>query len=119
MKWARLTKAYHLVPTRLTKNIEALGKYALGKPIKNRIDLYQKYLSVSDERYLRWAIYEMLHWKQRRSHTEVIHIHGDRDKVFPLKYIRNCTVVPGGTHIMIINRFRWFNEHLPKIITSG
>ena len=25
-------------------------------------------------------------------------------------------VVKGGTHIMILNKFRWLNENLPKII---
>jgi hypothetical protein len=28
----------------------------------------------------------------------VIHIHGDLDDVFPIKYINECTIVKGGTH---------------------
>ena len=29
---------------------------------------------------------------------------------------RNCIVIKGGTHIMIINKYKWFNENLPKLI---
>ncbi|GAK94248.1 conserved hyperthetical protein [Nonlabens ulvanivorans] len=36
--------------------------------------------------------------------------------IFPIKYITKAMIVPGGTHIMIINRFRWFNDNLPQII---
>jgi hypothetical protein len=46
----------------------------------------------------------------------VIHIHGDMDDVFPIKYIKECTVVEGGTHIMILNKYRWFNANLGAII---
>ncbi|MEP2968389.1 MAG: alpha/beta hydrolase, partial [Nonlabens ulvanivorans] len=38
--------------------------------------------------------------------------------IFPIKYIKNVTIVPYGTHIMIINRFRWFNDNLPQIISQ-
>jgi hypothetical protein len=43
----------------------------------------------------------------------VIHIHGDLDDVFPIKYINECTIVKGGTHIMILSKYKWLNDHLP------
>ncbi|WP_346222355.1 hypothetical protein [Nonlabens xylanidelens] len=60
----------------------------------------------------------ILNWEQEEPLLNSIHIHGDEDPIFPIKYIKDCIIVPGGTHIMIINRFRWFNEHLPDIILS-
>ena len=46
----------------------------------------------------------------------IIHIHGDNDAVFPIKNIANCIAIKGGTHIMIISKYKWFNENLPRII---
>jgi hypothetical protein len=46
----------------------------------------------------------------------LVHIHGDKDAVFPYTYIGACIRVPGGTHTMIIHRYKWFNERLPAII---
>jgi hypothetical protein len=46
----------------------------------------------------------------------VIHIHGEMDDVFPIKYIKECTVVKGGSHIMILNKYRWFNANLVAVI---
>ena len=73
-------------------------------------------MSVKDKKYLDWSIENVLLWKQNKINENVIHIHGDADEVFPIKNIQNCIVVKGGTHIMIVNKFKWFNENLPKII---
>ncbi|WP_452220460.1 alpha/beta hydrolase [Lacinutrix salivirga] len=116
LKLARTTKAYKIVPTQLLGNIDLLAKYAFGKTITKRVELYKKYLSISDKNYLDWAIKEMVCWEQEEPIIDVIHIHGDNDMVFPLQHIKNCITIKGGTHIMIINKFKWFNTNLPKLI---
>lgn len=116
MKLARLTKTYRFLPTRLAGNLDVLAKYAFGKAIAKRLELYKKYLSVSDSGYLDWAIREMVCWNQTENIENIVHIHGDKDMVFPIRYINNCIVIPNGTHIMIINKYRWFNKNLPKLI---
>jgi pimeloyl-ACP methyl ester carboxylesterase len=115
-KVAKTTKAYKLVPTSLLQNIENLAKFSFGEFINNRIKLYEKYLSVRDIRYLDWAIEQVILWKRTEVDSKVIHIQGDADEVFPVKNIQNYIPVPGGTHIMILTKYKWLNENLPKII---
>lgn len=118
-KIARNTKAYKLIPTQLLADIEKLVKYAFGDNIvAKRLKLYEKYLSVRDKHYLDWAIETILCWNQKEINEAVIHIHGDADEVFPIKHIRKCIVVKGGTHILILNKFKWMNENLPKLILN-
>jgi len=119
MKIAKRTKAYKLIPTQLISNVEALAKYAFGETASKRIELYKKYLSVNDKRYLDWAIEQMVCWKQDKSLPNIIHIHGEKDAVFPIQNIKDCITVKGGTHIMIITKFKWFNEYLPKLILNS
>lgn len=117
LKMAKATKVYKILPTQLLANVELLVKYAFGSTIvKKRLKLYEKYLSVRDKKYLDWSIENVLLWPQKSADENTIHIQGDADEVFPIKNIQNCIVVKGGTHIMIINKFKWFNENLPKII---
>ncbi len=116
MKLAKTTKAYKLIPMSLFKNVESLAKFSFGSKINQRIKLYEKFLSVRDIRYLDWAIEQVILWNRTIVDKNVIHIHGDADDVFPIKNIKNCIVVKGGTHIMILNKYKWFNENLPKII---
>lgn len=119
MRFAKHTKLYKLIPTRILSDVEKIAKYAFGETIKGRVKLYQKYLSVSDDRYLKWAMKEIVNWEQNQQLKNVIHIHGTEDKVFPKQYIKdNFVPVEKGTHVMIVYRYKWFNEHLPELITA-
>ena len=118
-KLGKKTKAYKLIPMSLLLNIENLAKFSFGATINKRIKLYEKFLSVRDIRYLEWAVEQVILWDRTVVDENVIHIHGDADDVFPIKYITNCIVVKGGTHIMILNKYKWLNENLPYIIVGG
>jgi predicted esterase YcpF (UPF0227 family) len=116
MKIGKTTKAYKLIPMKLILNIENLAKYSFGEKINKRIQLYEKFLAVRDLNYLQWAVESVILWDRNQIDDNVIHIHGDQDEVFPIKYIDKCIVVKGGTHIMILNKYKWLNENLPSII---
>lgn len=118
MLLAKATKAYKIIPTRLVGNMELFAKYAFGNNVTKRIELYKKYLSVNDSKYLDWAIKNMVCWNQETCNPDIIHIHGDKDNVFPIKNISNCITVKNGTHIMILSKYKWFNEHLPNLILN-
>jgi alpha/beta superfamily hydrolase len=116
-KIAKTTKAYKLIPTQLFENIESLMKFSFGSSIiKQRLVLYEKFLSVRNKHYLDWSIEQIINWERKDIDPEIIHIHGDADEVFPPKYIKEFIPVKGGTHIMILSKYKWLNENLPKII---
>lgn len=116
MKWAKTIKAYKLLPTGLVSNIEVISKFSFGEKVNQRIKLYEKFIAMRDKNYLDWALESIMLWDRVEADPNIIHIHGDEDDVFPVKYIKNCITIKGGTHIMIINRFKWLNENLPKLI---
>jgi len=104
LKAIQLTKAYKLFPSKAISNIEEFSIYAFGDFAKKRVQLYKEYLSVRNEQYLAWAIYNVLHWKQISNMEEILHIHGNDDHVFPIKHIKNCVTIDKGTHVMILNK---------------
>ena len=119
MRFASCTKAFRFLPTSLARHVDYFEKFAIGDFAQKRAKLYKKYLSITDNSYLDWAIEHMVCWDREEPMEGVVHIHGDKDLIFPFKYIGESITVPGGTHVMIINRFRWFNEHLDEIIRTG
>jgi pimeloyl-ACP methyl ester carboxylesterase len=116
MKIAKAIKLYKIVPTSVVSHFESLAKISLGDKINQRLKLYEKYLSIRDKSYLDWALKSVLLWDRKVADKNVIHIHGDKDEVFPLKYISNAIVVKGGTHILVLNKYKWLNENLPEFI---
>ena len=114
--FAKYTKVHKLLPTGLVNNVELLAKYAFGETITKRLELYEEYLSIRDKYYLDWSIDQIVNYKQTECPDCLVHIHGEKDAVFPIGNIKNCIPVKNGTHTMIIHRAKWFNEHLPAII---
>lgn len=115
-KLAKTTKAYKLLPTKSIANIENLAKYAFGDTIKKRMELYKKYLSMRDDDYLPWAIHNVLNWNQEKPLPNIIHIHGNNDAIFPIKYVKDCKIIEGGTHTMILNKARPISKLLIEVI---
>ncbi|MAQ00044.1 MAG: alpha/beta hydrolase [Flavobacteriaceae bacterium] len=81
-----------------------------------RIDLAERYLTERDDYYLEWAVKSLLNWRQDKYRHDLIHINGDKDKVFPISNISNCITIKGGRHEMIILKSKWFNKNLPRLI---
>ena len=120
MKFAKIVKAYKVFPTGLAKNVELFAKFSMGgNKMNQRLKLYEKFLSMRDKKYLDWALEKIILWDRAEPDENVIHIHGDADEVFPPKYIKNYIPIKGGTHIMIISKFKWLNENLPRIILEN
>jgi hypothetical protein len=119
LKIAKTTKAYKLIPMSLILNIESLAKFSFGEKVNQRLKLYERFLSVRDIGYLNWAVEQVVLWDRTVVDESVIHIHGDMDDVFPIKNIKNCVIVKGGTHVMILNKYKWLNENLPAIILDS
>ena len=57
-------------------------------------------------------------WGQTAYDPNLVHIHGDSDTIFPIDNIKDCIVVKGGTHVMILNKYKWLNENLPQLINN-
>lgn len=116
LKIAQKTKAYKLFPTKIIENIESYEQYFLGDYLKKRAELYKKYLSMRNASYLEWAIYNILHWNQSVTipAENIVHIHGTKDEIFPIKHINNAIQIDNGTHIMILNKAKTISKILKK-----
>ena len=119
IKMARTTNAHKLLPTQWINNLDALALFAFGKCIQKRLKLYQKYLSERNPDYLDWSIETLVHWDQEEADASVIHIHGKKDTVFPMKYLSKPFIAIEGGHAAIITSAQWFNSELPKLLIEN
>jgi len=117
---SKKTNAHKLLPTQWVKNLESLAFFVFGSSIERKVGLYQKYLSERDPKYLKWAIHTLVNWEQEVFDPEVIHIHGEKDSMFPINNIIKTPYLhslPDGTHAMILAKHQWFNTELPKLLS--
>lgn len=118
LKLAQKTNAYKLFPTGAISNFEEFSKFAFGDMAKSKIKLYRKYLSVRDKQYLNWAIRNVLFWSREKADSEIIHLHGNKDLIFPSKNIQNYILIEGGTHAMILTKAKKISKIILNHIDS-
>lgn len=118
MKIAGFTGLYKLIPTSLVLSREDLTTFSMGPKSKRRLRMYQKYLHVRDPYYLSWSIKQIVTWNRKKIAPGLIHIQGNKDKVFPIKYIDHATVIKDGTHVMIINHGREISRLLVQLFEN-
>ena len=116
MKMAKKTNAHKLLPMQWINNLDNLSLFVFGEGIKKRLALYQKYLSERNPDYLSWAIDSLVNWDKTEVLKNIIHIHGEKDTVFPIKNLSHPFIKIKGGHAAIITQAHWFNKELLKIL---
>ena len=118
LKYIRKTGMYKLFPSSRLSKIDDFSKFNYHPNLKKKGELYNKYLGIRNEKYLNWAIRNMLYWRNLEKPRDMIHIHGTKDEIFPIKYIKNCIPIEGGTHAMIIIKAKRISTILENVLTD-
>ena len=103
MVLARKTKANIFFPSKCINDFENLVLFVFGDLVKKKVMHYKRYLSVRDPQYLNWAVKQQINWKRTSIISNLVHIHGDKDNVFPTRYIKDAIIVKDSTMICILS----------------
>ena len=77
-----------------------------------------KYLSFKDPNYLKWALDCIVNWDQKETIKGLIHIHGKKDNVFPVKNLSGKVYLIEGNHAIIITRAHQINKLLIELLKN-
>lgn len=58
----------------------------------------------ADKEFVRWAIDKVMKWENKTYPNQLLHLHGTRDLLFPIIFIKNCVRIGGGSHMMLMER---------------
>ena len=106
-RWMRVAGRWQMhkwLPVRSNRLTERYDNRVLGISNSEEKKLVNAYRKSLDKKFQAWAIDRILTWKNDWYPEGTLHIHGDNDRMFPLRNIVASHVVSNGTHIMIYNR---------------
>ncbi len=78
-------------------------------------ELFNAILKDSDPDFLYWAFDAILNWKGNGSHR-AHHIHGDKDRLLPMRFTSADICVKGGGHFMIVSHGKEISEILVSLL---
>lgn len=109
MRWIRIDKAIPEDKNAISKT-HGITEKMFGVQNEKEKKILRAVLDDIDPIFIKWAIGAMMGWNQKVPEVGLIHIHGDLDKVFPTKNIKNYIKVIGGGHLMLLNRAKEISE---------
>ncbi|PCH93558.1 MAG: hypothetical protein COB85_06820 [Bacteroidetes bacterium] len=115
-KIAKALSLYPLISGYAFKMIAYFTVTFFGLMQKDHSDLFKTMLRESDSSFMRWALIKVITWDSTETFDNVVHIHGDKDLVFPMKNFDNIIKVRGGNHFMIANRYAEVNAHIQEAL---
>jgi pimeloyl-ACP methyl ester carboxylesterase len=100
----RWTKIHLLIPPKLLKwSNHATADYYFSTQSEAESTLLHQIIEDTDSQFSVWAIRQLMQWKPSEILFPLVHIHGEKDRIFPIYPIRNAIIIEGGGHFMIVN----------------
>ena len=117
MKLTRKSRLNNFFPLKSYRIFEPLQNYNLGIENSDELKLVREYRREIGQQYTDWAIHQVLHWKNEWQPENLIHIHGGKDHIFPIKNIRADYIIPDGGHFMIMSRAEKVNAIIKELLS--
>jgi pimeloyl-ACP methyl ester carboxylesterase len=120
-RWMRLTGKMQLdkiVPLKSFDVIKPIENYNLGIENKEELQLVNEYRNSISPEYTNWSVHQILNWKNEWIPENIVHIHGRKDHIFPIRNVTADYVVDDGGHFMIMNKSEQVNAIFTKIMAQ-
>ncbi len=112
-------KIHYFIPSFILKSANFVTYWLFGVTTFEDKKLLKAILEDTNIHFLKWALLAISTWKNETMNDDIIHIHGNNDKILPLKNIHSVDfkVVNGG-HLMILNKAQEINSILKNLTTD-
>lgn len=97
-------KINKLIPNQLLTNQNFITNWFFGLETKAEKQLLKRILKDTNPNFLSWAINEILNWKNEVQPNNCFHIHGNKDRIIPVKNVKADFVIENGGHFMTVNK---------------
>ena len=107
-----------LLPGRLLVWPNAVTFWLFGVTTQEEKKLLAAILKDTDPDFLKWALSQILQWKNDVPAGQVYHIHGKRDRLLPYRYIDQPVPVHNGGHLMIVSHAGIVSDIIREILAQ-
>lgn len=113
-----LTRLHKIVPAGFYKWHTPLLDWFFGAKTKREKALLKFYARSTTKNYMKWAVNEILNWKNKERPAHLVHIHGTADRIFPYRRTHADIKIRNGTHMMVHNRADEISRIISEILNA-
>lgn len=99
-RWAGMIGIQKLLPTHLLKTANFITNWFFGATSEPARALLKRILADTDPAFLKWAINQIVCWRNTASPARLTHIHGTADRILPIRFVTPDIRINNGGHFM-------------------
>ncbi len=99
----------------VTQSVGLWGRFH-GYNTPEKVAAFQKMVNNKSDYYMQWALQKILEWDTPDFTARLCHIHGDQDKTFFINRIKNAQIIPGGHHLLPLQKPKEVSRILNEIL---
>lgn len=106
---------HRAVPIKLLK-AGTIIKNMIGAASKEDRAIIIDYAKFADPALVRWSLHAIVNWDQYQRLPGIIHLHGSKDLMLPLRYTHPDYIIKDGGHLMVFNKADEVNRILNQVL---
>ena len=92
------------LPNSILKRVNSLTYLVFGAKTNAEKSLLEDIVRNTDNIFLKWALHQIMNWKNENYSENIVHIQGDSDFILPHIFVKYDYLIKGGTHFMTLNQ---------------
>jgi len=110
MKFSAKTSFHKFIPTSFFTSEAGLSYAFFRKIYSSKMPNLYDFFEFRDPHYLQWSIDKIVNWETPHLIENYLHIHGNKDIIFPDSNIKNAEIISGGSHILVMQKAKKTSE---------
>lgn len=95
---------YKMFPGKILKKLANVARPIVEPESKRNTPVFKAMIDAKDPKFMERSIHMIVNWKNNEAPSNVVHIHGTKDKTLPARNIKNAITVKGGGHMVTLIR---------------
>jgi len=116
-KWAGKLRLHKIIPVSFIRSASVLKRFFTTET-KEEKKMLKAMITNSDAHFIRWAINAILTWKNTEIPKNVLHIHGTKDGILPMRFTKPTHNIKKGGHLLVLSRAEEINKILAKVLAN-
>jgi pimeloyl-ACP methyl ester carboxylesterase len=115
-RWIGALGLHKIVPTRLLKWPNGFSNWIFGANFPFEKGILKIILTETEVNYLSWSVNAIMRWKNTEIPNNVTHIHGTKDHILPIRFVKADIQIQDGGHFMLLNKTEEINLLLKDLL---
>jgi len=109
-------RLHKLLPTHLLKEENKFSKMVFSNASESDRVLMKSIFAGTNPKFLKWAIHQVVNWKNLTELENVKHIHGTKDRILPFRKVNCQFEIKEAGHLLTLRNAEEISEILKSII---